>query len=204
MSTVEPVRRRRLLGVDLPRVHDRTFLGAATAVVIAIIALSLPSYPLLTQFRTEALQAIPNVLAPLVILALFIERGVEVVLAGWRAAGATTRDTEMRMAIREGTTDEQWRAKASLDAYTAHSQRLAFLIAFIIALLISMMGVRAIEMLVGDNLVASAPPFQRNLFVRVDILVTALLLTGGAEGIHKIVNAFTTFMESTKQKLKEG
>jgi len=90
-----------------------------------------------------------------------------------------------------------------MEEFATRTQRIAVGAAFLVSLLISMMGVRAIEMLVDPQLVASIPAAQRNLFVRVDIVITALLLTGGAEGIHKVVSAFTTFMEATKSRLEE-
>lgn len=164
---------------------------------------SLPDYPLLAEFRPEALQAIPNVMAPLLVIALFIERAVEVILAAWRAGGTQHREAGMQQAMEQGTIDEQWRARTDLDAYRVDTQRTAFALAFVISLLISTMGVRAIEMLVGPDLLPRAAAEQRLMFVRVDVFVTSLLLTGGAEGIHKVVNAFTTFMDSTQDRMKK-
>jgi hypothetical protein len=204
MAATDTAVRRKVLGVALPRIQDRGVVGVMAVAGLLVLFNGLPDYPVLTEFRAEALQAIPNVMAPLVILALFIERGVEVILAAWRAGGASQRESDMQMAMDQGTVDEQWRARTDLDSYRADSQRLAFALAFVISLLISMMGVRAIEMLVGQNLLAGAPAEQRTLFVRVDVLVTSLLLTGGAEGIHKVVNAFTTFLDSTQERMKKA
>lgn len=204
MAATDTAVRRKVLGVALPRIQDRGVVGVMAVAGLLVLFNGLPDYPVLTEFRAEALQAIPNVMAPLVILALFIERGVEVILAAWRAGGASQRESDMQMAMDQGTVDEQWRARTDLDSYRADSQRLAFALAFVISLLISMMGVRAIEMLVGQNLLAAAPAEQRTLFVRVDVLVTSLLLTGGAEGIHKVVNAFTTFLDSTQERMKKA
>ncbi len=202
MAISQPVGGRRFLGRELPRVSDGSILTVVAVLGLASVARTLPTYPALTLFRPEALRALPNVMAPLVLLALFVERGVEVLLAGWRAGGARTMDAEVGLAKDKGDMDAKWSAKRQRDAYAADSQRLAFLVAFFLSLLISMMGVRAIEMLVGPTVVADAPTVQQRLFVRVDILVTALLLTGGAEGIHKVVNAFTTYMETTREKMK--
>lgn len=113
------------------------------------------------------------------------------------------REARVARMWKEGTTDEQWGARVALDLYPAHSQRLALFCAFVISLLTAMMGVRAIEMLVDQSVVAGAPGPQRGLFVHVDILVTALLLTGGADGIHKVVAAFTAFVEQTKDNVRE-
>lgn len=202
MAATDTVVRRRMFGIAFPRVQDRGVIGLLAVAGLLILFNKLPDYPVLTEFRAEALQAIPNVMAPLVLLALFIERGVEVILAAWRAGGTSQREGEMEMAMDRGAVDDQWRAKSDLESYRADTQRLAFALGFIISLLISMMGVRAIEMLVGPDVLGSASPEQRILFVRVDIFVTSLLLTGGAEGIHKVVNAFTTFLDSTQERMK--
>jgi len=38
----------------------------------------------------------------------------------------------------------------------------------------------------------------------MDVLLTGAVISGGADGIHKIVAIFTSFADSTKNKLKEG
>jgi hypothetical protein len=202
MAFSSPVERPRLPGYSIPGISNAAILAVVAALGLASVARTLPTYPALTLFRAEATRAIPNVMAPLILLALFVERGVEVVLAGWRAGGAKSMDAEVGLAKEKGDIGAKWSAEQQRDAYSADTQRLAFLVAFVLSLLISMMGVRAIEMLVGPTMVANAPTVQQRLFVRVDILVTTLLLTGGAEGIHKVVNAFTTYMETTRKKMK--
>lgn len=190
--------------LDAVRRHQRAVAAAVTGTLLLYVAITLPTYPELTRFRAEALQALPSVLAPLVVIALFIERAVEVVLAAWRADGAQVRRQAMRRAMKGDDVDAQWAAKSACERYTIESQKIAFLISFVLAVLVSMMGIRAIEMLVSDDLVPTSPLAQQRLFVWVDVLVTALLLTGGAEGIHKVVNAFTTFLELTQKNLRQA
>ena len=42
--------------------------------------------------------------------------------------------------------------------------------------------------------------FWEAAFLAGDVLLTGLLLGGGAEGLHKIVQVFTNFMDSTAKR----
>jgi hypothetical protein len=203
MATSQRAAGRQLGSITLPKATEQIVAVTAIGLAIVVIARALPTYPALTQFRGESLRALPDVLAPLVVLALFIERAVEVVLAGWRAGETIRLSRDLEQAFDKGNAQQQWDARNRLDAYTSSSKRWAFLVAFVMSLLVALMGVRAIEMLVQQDAVASIPTSQQSLFVWVDVWVTALLLTGGAEGIHKVVNAFTTFIDGTKQKMTD-
>ncbi len=61
----------------------------------------------------------------------------------------------------------------------------------------------AVMALVGVNTLSqvvvidaeTVPAFQQNMFSAVDISVTALILAGGSDGIHQIINRFTSFQD---------
>jgi hypothetical protein len=44
----------------------------------------------------------------------------------------------------------------------------------------------------------------RRAFIVVDVLLSALLLAGGANGIHSIMTAFTSFFDATAQKNQQA
>jgi hypothetical protein len=46
----------------------------------------------------------------------------------------------------------------------------------------------------------SASAGQRNTFIVLDVVLSAALMTGGTNGIHSVVNAFTRFFDTTAQK----
>jgi hypothetical protein len=124
-----------------------------------------------------------------------------VILSAWRSDGAQQLRDRLEDAQKSGNIQRMKAARDACSRYWAESQKLAFLISFVLALLIAMMGVRGIEMLVGPEVVSSSPAAQQRLFVWVDVFMTALLLAGGAEGMHKLVNAFTTFLDATQEKI---
>lgn len=191
----------------LARLSESTLaLGVGALLMLAALRL-LPPYPQLAPFSAGAIARLPDVLAPLVVIALFLERATEVVMTAWRSE--RTKELEVALAreiARQGGGDARanpWAAKARLAAYRAQSQRLAFLTAGVLALVVSLMGVRAVEMIVEPGAVAGfTHRGQQTLFVGMDILITGLLLAGGADGIHKVVDAFTTFLDSTRQRVK--
>jgi hypothetical protein len=64
--------------------------------------------------------------------------------------------------------------------------------------------VRTLEMLVdakvvGDLLVSA--PNQVAAFRLVDVLLTGGLIGGGSEGVHKITQVFSDFMDKTRQNI---
>ena len=50
---------------------------------------------------------------------------------------------------------------------------------------------RALQPFLADNALKGLATDQRGFFYTVDVLLTGLLLSGGADGVHSIVNAVT-------------
>ena len=42
------------------------------------------------------------------------------------------------------------------------------------------------------------------IFQGLDILLTAALISGGSEGIHKMMNVYKSFMEVTEKKIQDS
>lgn len=151
-----------------------------------------------------------NVLGRLILIALFVERGIEVFVGLWRGAAKNQKKHKIDMCMEErkrvkGNIEEEKRLQDKLNKltedlglYTTITVRIALWSGFLIGLLVSIAGVRALQPLfshpVGET--------QAILFHGVDILLTASLISGGSEGIHKIVNVFQRFMEETERKAK--
>jgi len=139
-------------------------------------------------------------------IALFVERAVEVVVLVFRdqQAGALdaaeARATAIVAALAANATASQSdKDKAARDAVTAHEQtvsyraetkEMAMLVSFVFGIFISLAGVRALHGLLADFTPTGT------LFTVADIVVTGALLAGGSEGIHRMANAFTSFMDS--------
>lgn len=149
------------------------------------------------EFDPEGLQNLGMVLAPLVAVAAFIERTVEVVLTPTRGdtAGKLRHDLEKKKEAGADIADLQ----KQLRNYSLGTRRYAFLLAVGLGLVASMLGLRALE-----NLVVTSPDDPLAPAVRrFDMLLTGLVVGGGADGIHKPVKAFTDYMEMISRNAKK-
>lgn len=182
-------------------------LALGSAFLIYWVARQLPAIPAAAGFAPDAMSNVANLLAPLVLVAMFIERAVEVVNTASRAEGSAHLKASLKHAAERARTDPAAAAdvaaiRGTLTAYKAQSQRMAFLISLVLATALTMAGVRAIAPLLDPATTLAAGQLRALSFL--DIGLTALLLAGGADGIHKIVSTFTTYMDATKAKVASG
>jgi hypothetical protein len=142
-------------------------------------------------------------LTPLLITAALIERAVEVVITPWRDPDADDKSSKVAAAaaqVKAGVDD----AQASLDTntgdlnrYKGRTRQYAYAIAVALSVSAVTAGVRTLWPLLDTSKVVP-PPEQLNFFRWFDMVLTALLLAGGAAGLHAPVSAFTSFFEKTK------
>jgi len=153
-------------------------------------------------------------------VALFIERAVEVVVMAFRDQGADLLDeaetratglydneTKAAATLTGSNTASQADKDTAIKAaeaaqrtlaatreqkviYRAETKEIALSVGFVLGILVSLAGVRALRGLLADN----ANPTQ--LFSVVDIVVTGAMLAGGSEGVHRIANVFTSTMDN--------
>lgn len=172
-------------------VHGTWVAAGAALVLLAFVWGQTAGNSPALEYRESALQNLATVMAPLIAIALFIERAVEVVISSWRNEGALHRKAAVAAAK-----DDASRAQAQrvVEMYRDQTQTLSFITSVTISAVAAMAGVRAIA-----PLVQNAP--ASGVFYAFDVAVTALLLAGGADGLHQIVTTFTDFLESTKNKM---
>ena len=157
-------------------------------------------------------QNLTNLLAPLAFAAAVVERGVEILISPWRDAEAGKLENNLAAiqaqpaadaASAQQKTDALKRASDELAEYRGATQRYAFGISLILSTLISVAGVRALQPFLDANAfkaLAKEMPAQHGFFLFVDIALSATVLSGGADGVHSVVNAVTTFFNSTATK----
>ncbi|EKQ67710.1 hypothetical protein OsccyDRAFT_3998 [Leptolyngbyaceae cyanobacterium JSC-12] len=91
--------------------------------------------------------------------------------------------------------------------YKSETRRIALWLALFIGLLISGVGIRALETLVTIQEFDQEPMFYNGqifIFRSLDTLLTGGLIAGGSDGIHKLVRVFTTFLEETQTRIKNS
>lgn len=143
-------------------------------------------------FRTALSQ-----LGILYIVALFVERSLEVLIKAWRQSGKSGLEEEVRTAEDSGKAD----AEKELQAYRAGTQRRALLIGLTMGVMVSLSGVRLLGPIfeIGE----AWAPFQRAMFHFTDVTLTAGLIAGGSATIHELMALIDTFLRESRRQAKE-
>jgi hypothetical protein len=132
-------------------------------------------------------------ITPLFIIALFVERAIEVFVSPWRSREeALLRAARQRTELgRLAEADDR-----TLTTFKADTMRITFAAGVGIGVIVSAVGVRALALFIDPDQIAALAGWQRPLFTTVDVVITGLVIGGGADGIHKIVKVFTSFFDS--------
>lgn len=133
----------------------------------------------------------------LYIVALFVERALEVLLKAWRQGGKARLEEKARAA------DDADRAAAEteLREYRAGTQRRALLVGLTLGILVSVSGVRLLGPIF--EFAGAAAPFQRAVFQFTDIILTAGLIAGGSAAIHDLMALIHDFLRARRRRAKE-
>jgi hypothetical protein len=122
------------------------------------------------------------------------------------AATAATLDPALKQAAQDSTdaahqaTADASSADATITSYRAVTKQYAYAISLLLGIFVAYCGVRGLADLCGTHAFSNAHDGQKLVFDIVDVVLTAAVLAGGANGIHSIVNAVTTFADATSDK----
>ena len=142
-------------------------------------------------FKTALVQ-----LGILYIVALFVERSLEVLIKAWRQGG------KLRLAERARSAEESRKADAEteLQEYKAGTQRRALLVGLTLGIMVSLSGVRLLGPIFEVDAEGS---FQRAVFHFTDILLTAGLIGGGSATIHELMALVDDFLKTSRKRAKQ-
>lgn len=129
---------------------------------------------------------------PLFVIALFVERAIEVFVSPWRSREEMLIRAARRTPLGKLAEEED----RKLTTYKADTMRIAFAAGVGMGMTVSAVGVRALALFIQPDQIAALAGSQRPLFTTVDVVITGLLIGGGADGIHKVVKVFTSFFDS--------
>jgi hypothetical protein len=187
-------------GLVLRRPGVPFIAGGVSLALIGWIASQTPD-ALGLAFSTTGLQNVGQVLTPVALMSVFIERASEVVITTWRSDEMQRR----QHALETAQGDSKTFAQHALDFYRLETQRLAFVVSFSLAVIAALVGLRVVQPLLDPTVFASlqkVPAYHLQLLwlSRLDIVLTGLLMAGGADGIHKIITTFTAFLDATRDR----
>ncbi len=181
------------------------FLGAA--VVVAAVVAFRRDWPALT-FTSVSAGDLAGKLGILVLFSLIIERTLDVFLTLWRAPGSESLEAQIRQ-LEKDLKDRAKKAAAEdalpkkrqefLD-YKAVTQRYALPFGAVLGLLVATFGVRALSQFLEIPPEAGPDAGQLKWFSFLDILFTGALLAGGSDPLHRLMNLYRKFMDSTTAK----
>ena len=168
-------------------------LVVALAVVVVVQDDSLASAAVAAgerPFLTALMQ-----LGILYIVALFVERSLEVLLKAWRQGEKMRLEAQVRTADEGGRTA----AEAELREYRAGTQRRALLAGLTLGLMVSLAGVRLLGPIFD---LATASAFQRAVFQFTDIVLTAGLIAGGSAAIHELMALIDDLLRAGRKRAR--
>jgi hypothetical protein len=179
--------------------------------VLIAIALSLPLWLTPGSLTVKAFGPadVSRLLAFPLLVALFLERALEVFVNTWRDPQAEKLDLEVKDAqakLAAASTAATISAvktatQAQID-YRSDTRRIALWSALVMGLVVSAVGVRTLQTLVDTASLQSLGTYQRDAFLLLDVFLTGGLIAGGSEGIHKLTQVYSDFMDATSQKVK--
>lgn len=156
-----------------------------------------------TLFQSINANNIVGFLTPLIVTSAIIERAVEVVISPWRDQEGDRKQTKVTnvSTVLSVAPDNTQAASDLQDAtddlaqYTGQTRRYAFALAVAFSVMAVTAGVRVLWPMLDQVKVLSVPADQQDYFRWYDMLLTTLLLAGGATGIHAPISAITSFFQ---------
>ena len=172
---------------------ERTVVWLLVIISVVSVVLVIAFKPGLVTFWPFTLAEFVQLVTPIFLVALLIERVLEVFLTSWRAVGAR----EVKLMAKAGRATEE-----NVVDYQSRTQRIAFIAGTAIGIVVSALGVRFLGLFVDPAVFETLSQTQRSAFIVADVLLTGAVLGGGADALHKLVTVFTNFMESTAERAK--
>ena len=179
----------------------KTFIIYVWIITIGVIILNIIALPKYVPFWAFTAKEVLLLLFYLFVVAVFIERAVEVFIHVWRDAGEQEKLTGIKILRlpqekrpRALTTEDKTVPETIAEAVQAHEEysaetgKRAMPLTFVLGLLISVVGIRAVQPLVDPAFFSrTLTVTQQTLFTVMYVLVTGALLGGGSKGIHQIM-----------------
>lgn len=197
-----------------------TFRRQIPWLLITLAFLSLPLWltPNSISFAEFVVQDIVRLLTSILFIALLLERFLEVFISTWREPDANRLEQdadslEKKISVLgdkngedaqedlEELLSQLEKTKKESTEYKSGTKQRALRAAFVLGILISAVGVRALQEIMDPESLKNLSTNQAFAFLLIDVLMTGGLIAGGSEGIHRIVNVFTNFADATAESI---
>ncbi|MDE2796451.1 MAG: hypothetical protein OXL34_16670 [Gemmatimonadota bacterium] len=167
--------------------------GLALAVVVIVLRDSLA--PVEATGEDLFLRALGQ-LGILYIIALFVERSLEVLIKAWRQGGKS----RIKEKVRTAAESDRAAVESELQEYRAGTQKRALLLGLTLGIMVSLAGVRLLGVLFDSG--GATAPFQQAVFHFTDVVLTAGLIGGGSATIHELMALIDDFLKASRRSAK--
>lgn len=138
------------------------------------------------------------------VLALFVERTLEVFITAWRGEKTVKLEQELKIA-KESSPPVPQNVKDTtekLTEYKCQTQSIALRSALVLGILVAAVGVRSFNVFIDEPKIQWFNNLHKGTFNVLDVLVSGGIIGGGSEAIHKMMNVITEFLDATAKKAK--
>jgi hypothetical protein len=161
---------------------------------LGLFAALFGQFFLALTFTADIWQAVVDRLLAISVVALFLERAIEVYVASWRNLGEAEIVCLRREAEEDAPEDRVRlrRIDRRLVRYKLGTQRITFVVGLLFGVLVASTGLRVLDgLILIDDYWKANPVWQTRVWWGVDILLTGGVIGGGAAGIHELVKTMT-------------
>jgi hypothetical protein len=180
----------------------RVVFKAIVGVVVAVVAVMIGFNVGVLERKPVDLASVLRLLGTYGVLALVVERTLEVFISAWRGQVTGQLFSAVESARRRleavphsfGLQQAAAESDRALADYRGTTQRIALRAGVVLGLLIAATGIRTLDLLVAVP-TDFAP---RLLYTLLDVVVTAGMISGGSDAVHKLMSTVTRFLDATR------
>ena len=176
-------------------------MPVAAIVLIALIALVVSGFNLTGTARLDpnlSQDTYNSLFVNLGIIAVILERFIEVFNSIWRRAGKV----DLQLNVDAATTLEaRVSAQKALDDYRSKTGTYAMYGGFVMGLVAAISGIHILQVLYD---LQDLTPWQSILFRATDVVLTAGLLAGGSKGVNAVTAVFGNLLDSSANRARDA
>jgi hypothetical protein len=161
---------------------------------LAVFAVIFGQFFLALEFTENIGRAVLDRLLAISVVALFLERAIEVYVTSSRRLGELGILERIEEAREDAPDDRRLlrSLRRRLALYKLETQRIAFVVSLLFGVLIACTGLRVLDgLIVLSDEFRRDPVWQGRVWFAVDILLTGGVIGGGAAGIHELINTLS-------------
>jgi len=187
---------RTFMGANCMEQKNRRIWWTLIVLVLAIITISFGDSLRPIDTEDDPFRIALSQLGILYIVALIVERSLEVIIKAWRQADKSHYKERVRLAEDD---DSKAEAQKELEKYRTGTQKRALIVGFILGIFLSVFGIRFLGAIFYFSDV-SGWSFQQGMFQFIDIILTAGLIAGGSATIHELMALIDDFLKSSRKR----